>query len=142
MRGYINEPSCSIIYHLIYNHLIYSYFIHYSYMDYYVIFEVFWIILVWVNFVRLIWYQSFVFLIPAFGQFLIRPCLIWLLANSIVSEFLWENWYLTINQAFGHPLYQILSDLAFGQPHRFRVSLRNLVVDHRLGLWPFKFSSS
>ena len=29
-----------------YYHLIYSYFIHYSYMDYFVIFQVFWIILV------------------------------------------------------------------------------------------------
>jgi hypothetical protein len=35
VRGYINEPSFSIVYHLIY-----SYFIHYSYMDYFVIFQV------------------------------------------------------------------------------------------------------
>ena len=41
-----------------YYYLIYSYFIHYSYMDYFVRFQVFWITLVWANFVRLIWYQS------------------------------------------------------------------------------------
>ena len=46
------------------NHLIISYYILLfiyclqSYMDYFVIFQIFWIILVWANFVRLIWYQS------------------------------------------------------------------------------------
>jgi hypothetical protein len=36
------------------------------------------------------------------------------------------------------PSYQILSDPAFSQTHRFRVSLRNLVVDHQPGPWPRK----
>jgi hypothetical protein len=33
-------------------------------------------------------------------------------------------------------LYQTLSDPAFSQPHRFRVSLRKLVFDHQSSLWP------
>jgi hypothetical protein len=37
--------------------------------------------------------------------------------------------------AFGYSLYQTLSELAFSQPQRFRVSLRKLVFDHQLGLW-------
>jgi hypothetical protein len=54
------------------------------------------------------WYQSFVFLILAFGQ----------------------------------SFCQTLSEPDFGQPHRFGVSLRNLVFDHQPGFGHSNFQSS
>ena len=66
-----------------------------------------------------------------------------ILDNSCVSELCSSHLVSELRfliPAFGQSLYQTLSDMDFSQPHRFRVSLKNLVFDHQPGLWPFKFS--
>ena len=126
------------------NHLIISYillFIYCSYMDYFVIFQVFWIILVWANFVRLIWYQSKFWSgpWPHFIQTLFELACSQPLHSELLrsqgfwpkigfwpfkySKFLWLSWSLTIIRLLAtHKI--------------FRVSL-NLVLDHT-GFWPFE----
>ena len=112
-------------------------------MDYFVIFQVFWIILLWANFVRLIWYQSKFWSgpWPHFTQNLFELAFIQPLhfGASPIPRFLTKNRLLAI-QIFRVSLIILVLDhnWAFSQTQIFRVSL-NLVLDHNLTFGHTKF---